>query len=259
MKLKLILLFTSLLTCIASFAYDFEVDGFFYNKTSDNTVEVTYGTENQYIYPDTIVIPNKIIANDVEYNVTSIGDYAFRWNYNIESVIIPNSVDSIGDSSFQECKKINHVTIPTSVHKIKADAFKDCGSIKEVIISNIESWCNIEFENRDSSPLRYNTHFFLDGSEIKNLIIPSSISTIKDFTFSGYRYIETIEIPQTITSIGNYSFSECRSLSIINFPQSIKSIGTWSFYFCDNLSSINIPPNIDYIGDYSFCCCSSSL
>ena len=66
---------------LPSLAHDFEVDGVFYNKISDNTVAVTYKGDtwdsysNEYI--GNVVIPTSVKYNGVTYSVTSIGDYAF--------------------------------------------------------------------------------------------------------------------------------------------------------------------------------------
>lgn len=62
-------------------AHDFEVDGIFYKKTSDNAVAVTYkgNYADNYSneYAGDVVIPSSVNYNGVTYSVTSIGDSAF--------------------------------------------------------------------------------------------------------------------------------------------------------------------------------------
>ena len=77
-----------------------EVNGIYYNLIEKfKAAEVT---KNPYKYGGDIVIPSTIKHNNVEYNVTMIGEEAFYKNY-ISSVVIPNSIISIGDRAFQGC------------------------------------------------------------------------------------------------------------------------------------------------------------
>ena len=95
---------------LPSLAHDFEVDGVFYNKTSDNTVAVTYkgysydSYSNEYI--GDVVIPSSVDYNGATYSVTSIGYRAFEWCSSLTSIEIPNSVTSIGDEAFSDCESL---------------------------------------------------------------------------------------------------------------------------------------------------------
>ena len=103
-------LFTALLLLcsVAVNAYDFEVDGIYYNITSgtNKTVEVTYeGTFYDYSneYTGGVVIPNSVTYNGNTYSVTSIGSYAFDGCTGLTSITIPNSVTSIERDAFYYC------------------------------------------------------------------------------------------------------------------------------------------------------------
>ena len=50
--------------------------------------------------------------------------------------------------------------------------------------------------------------------------------------------IESYVIPSSVTSIGDWAFSGCRSLSEIVIPSSVTSIGKGAFCFC------NFPDNL---------------
>ncbi len=96
--LNLTVLLVCMLFALGASAYDFEVDGIYYNKTSNNTVEVTYNVIGN-TYSETVVIPSTVTYNGRNYTVTAIGDSAF---YNSGSdVTIPETVTLIKTGAFK--------------------------------------------------------------------------------------------------------------------------------------------------------------
>lgn len=70
-----------------------------------------------------------------EYKVMSIGYEAFRQNYDITSVVIPEGVDSIGDYAFYCCSSLTSVVIHEGVTSIASCAFQYCNSLREVTVN----------------------------------------------------------------------------------------------------------------------------
>ena len=95
-----------LLCSVVASAHDFEVDGIYYNISSDE-VEVTFMGRRYSSYSNeysgSVVIPNSITYNGKTYNVTSIEASAFRNCDSLTSITIPNSVTSIGRDAFSGC------------------------------------------------------------------------------------------------------------------------------------------------------------
>ena len=84
---KLLFLFVALSVTSALWAYDFEVNGIYYNYLDGNNVEVTYNNSiNSEKYSGEVIIPSTITYNRTTYNVTSIGDNAFKGCSSLSSV-----------------------------------------------------------------------------------------------------------------------------------------------------------------------------
>ena len=184
---RLALVAALLLSAIS--AQSFEADGIFYYINYDNTtVSVTY--KGQYYdsydeYSGSVTIPASVTYSGKTYSVTSIGESAFEGCRGLTAVEIPNSVTSIGDYAFEGCRSLTSVEIPNSVISIGDDAFEYCSGLTRVDISDIEAWCNITFDYDSSNPLYYAHHLYLNGSEVTNLIIPSTITEIGKSAFCG--------------------------------------------------------------------------
>ena len=181
--LKLSAALVMLFSFTAAYAYDFEVDGIYYNKIWNNEVEVTYKFKD-YLgqaksdYVGNVVIPSKVTKEGRTYSVTSIGESAFSSCRRLTSVAIPNSVTSIGASAFSSCSGLTSVTIPNSVKSIGDSAFEGCSDLTSVTIPN--SVKSIEEEA------------FEDCSNLKEVSLGTGLRNIGDFAFVGCAAITKI-------------------------------------------------------------------
>ena len=118
-----------------------------------------------------------------------IGDYSFYNCDTIVNIAIPNFVTSIGDFAFQNCSKLDSITIPNSVKKIGNGAFATYAKEMSVNVLDLTAWCNIEFSNNkySSNPLMYN-NLYLNGKLVHNLVIPETVTKIKDYAFMNFQY-----------------------------------------------------------------------
>ncbi len=232
MKKQLLLLAMILLPLVAS-ANPVEINGIYYNLVSK--IQEAEVTSNPNKYTGSVLIPEKVTYESVEYSVTSIRKYAFENCSGLTSITIPNSVTSIGER-----------------------AFEYCSGLKKVIVKDIAAWCGIMFaDSYYSNPLYYAKHIYSDeDTEITNLIIPNSVTSIGDRAFYYCSGLTSITIPNSVTSIGDYAFSSCSGLTSITIPNSVTSIGGGAFADCSGLTSITIPNSVTSIGGGAFADCS---
>ena len=216
-----------------------------------------------------------------DYELTSdVPWYGFK--HLIKHVNIQSGATGIGNHAFKGCGKLTDITIPESVTRSGRDAFTNCNNLQKVIIPDIAAWCSINFANANGNPLSFSHHLFSDDTtEIKDLVIPDGVTSIKFGAFYGCSGLTSVTIPESVTSIGksafcycsgltsvtfeddsqlisigDYAFRSCSGLTSINIPESVTNIEQFTFWGCTSLTSITIPKNVTSIGKCAFCYCS---
>ncbi len=171
--------------------------------------------------------------------ITVIPKDAFKNCKSLEKIVIPDSVVSIEWAAFKDCTSLKTITIPPNLESIFPDTFEGCTSLKyfsaNKYFGNVKNWPSI---------IRYDVNF-------------NQVSDIEDYAFKDCDLIKNLVIPSGITSIGNYAFSNCRNLESITIPNTVTSIGDHAFYYCSNLKSMSLPTSVTNIGESAFESCTS--
>ena len=267
---------------LTTWAYDFEVDGIYYNLEGDglhfnsnggNEVSVTYGTTNYNSYSGDVTIPAEVTYDGTTYSVTEIGNNAFCNCSGLTNVSIPNTVTYISYGTFDGCSGLTHITIPNSVKTIMPWAFKDCTGLTYFDIPN-----SVKTIGGDA---------FYGCTGLTSIYIPSSVSYM-DNSFRGCTNLTSITvscdnecydsrdncngiiytarneliqgckttiIPNTVTSICD-AFAECSELTHIEIPNSVTMIVECAFLECTGLDNIVIPNSVTVIGWAAFQGCT---
>lgn len=252
-------------------AYDFEVDGIYYNKSGTNAT-VTSGTNK---YTGSVVIPSSVSYNGTTYvvtaignnafsncsqltavtipdAVTSIGNEAFYFCFGLTSITIGKSVTSIGDYAFFACYSLPEVTIPEAVTSIGNEAFAGCAGLAEVTIPKAVTSIGILAFN---GCWRLNTVYFnavncgnaeycfggFGGYEycpIERIVFGNDVTTIPGSFASGLIGLTSITIGKSVSSIGDYAFSNCSGLIEVTIPDAMTFIGKRAFSNCMGLKTI---------------------
>lgn len=166
----------------------------------------------------------------------------------LRCIRLGNSINTIGNMAFWGCSGLTSVNVPKTVVAIGSNAFLDCTRLAAVNIDDLESWCKIDFQDYNANPLSYAHHLFLNGEEVHDLIIPSSIVSIKDNAFVGCSGLTSLSIPNTVVSIGDNAFCGT-SIKEVLLTSSVKKIGYRAFGSNTDITkvvSLNpTPPEID--------------
>ena len=239
------------------FSYTHQGKTLYYDITSENTVAVTYYTNNynnyNYVSGD-VVIPSTLTYNGTTYSVTSIGGSAFSGCSGLTSVTIPNSVTSIGGFAFSGCSGLTSVTIPNSVTSIGDFAFLSCSGLTSI---NVASG-NTHYSSIDGVLYNYVQDTLIKCPGAKTSVtIPIGVTFIGEQAFRGCRGLTSVTIPNSVTSIGEVAFSGCSGLTSVTIGNSVTSIGDYVFSGCSGLTSVTIGNSVTSIGDGAFYYCSS--
>lgn len=155
--------------------------------------------------------------------LTSIGKEAFA-NTNINSITIPNYV-SIGDYAFKDNNNLTSIILDSGIKSIMTNnntitkgLFENCGDGNEVTLSVPTS-------------MQFIGDSMFNNTYIKNLDFGSTyIKVIGDNAFktNNNKKVSNFSMPNTLTSIGNYAFSN-NKINIVTIPIKTRIIGSHSF------------------------------
>ena len=176
-------------------------------------------------------------------NYPAFSSYSSNPFYNIRTqiteFIMGDEVTSIPAYMCYGMSNLKSINIPNSVTSIGSSAFSGCSGLEKVIIPNIKNWCSIRFSSSTNNPLYYAHHLYSDETtEITNLVIPDSVTTIENYTFSGCSGLAEIIIPDSVKSIGKNAFSGCTGIRSVTIPSNVSSMGNSAFAGCSNIRSV---------------------
>ena len=270
-RIKTLLTAVLLSLCASVSAYDFTVDGLYYNIVSleDLTCEITYGDKvDEYhgTYSGDIVIPETVTYNNKTLTVVKIGEKAFYYCSELSSVTIPQTVTYIGSQAFMGCGAITSITIPSSVTFIGYRVFTNCISLNNIVFEDGDK--TLEWDNNDHSltifygcPIdslylgrnlkrtdEYYVHGLFEDSSVKKLIVGNTVTEIENMSFYGCEKLTEISLGNSVTTIGESAFRNCDNLTEISLPNSVTTIGQFAFSDCDNLTEISLGKSVAEIG-----------
>ena len=218
-------------------------------------------------------------------NVKEIGDYTFDKCRNMNNggtIEIPEGVQRIGSWAFDDVfyYKSKNLKLPLTLNYVGGNAFANKTNLQNLYITDLSSFCKIEFNNSNSSVFNGSrTKFYVNNTQVTNLIIPSDITRLKTYTFFYALTITGVTIPSTVTSIGGRGTFQSSGLRNVTVPSSVTSwngsdtfanctsltratlnnsgaVGRNAFKGCTSLTGVTFGDNITAIGEGAFTGCT---
>ena len=219
----------------------------------------------------TLEIPEKYKGE----NVTQIPDYAFKDNYSITSVIVPETVTQIGVGAFQGCSNIQEMTLPFTGKSAEAGAYEAVlgyvfgyttykgshyGNGSTDFINEVYGSANGAVWQYSCINSYYRTSFYYYIPNTLKSVTITNQGDVKTAAFNGCENIKHIKYEQTISDIGNGAFQNCKSLQRFNSNDDGKAdlsgeytnIGSYAFKNCLLINNVSIPNGVQKIGEYAF-------
>lgn len=92
---------------------------------------------------------------------------------------------------------------------------------------------------------------------IEKVILPEGMTSISMYGFSNLVNMMSINIPTSVTTLGDFTFRYCYKLESITFPPSITVIPPGCLYTCSSLLSVDIQGQVSSIENSAFGYCSN--
>ena len=119
-------------------------------------------------------------------------------------------------------------------------------------LCNNEPYVKIPSSINNSHVVKIGDNCFSGHSEIKEIIVPSTVSEIGYAAFANCDYLENIELPDSIIKIGQCAFQDCKSLMHITLPPLVECLETGMFGFCYHVKEVILPTNLKHIEAHAF-------
>ncbi len=177
-----------------------------YNNQADGPI---YINDSFYSYKGDIADKSFTIKD----GTTAIAGYAFAYQPNIETVIIPESVIKAGVQVF-EGSSLKYITLP----------------------DNLMSEFTVDLDGTEI-PVYMNAQMFKNCTKLETVVLPKNLEKISEEMFYDCTNLKNCVVPENVNTINYYAFYNC-GFTEISLPKTLETVGDSSFYRCANLTDV---------------------
>lgn len=198
-----------------------------------------------------LVVPDTIDGQPV----ARIGEYAFSFYTNLNSISIPDSVTSIGIFAFQHCVNLKSVSIGSGVNDMPDSAFYLCNRLTTITIDE----SNASYSSLDGVWFnKYHTILLgFPAGRSGGYAVPGSVNIIGRVAFYSCSGLTSIAIGNSVNTILDNAFYGCTGLTNVILPDSVTALGTRAFESCSGLVDVTIGSGVTNIQENTFSSCTS--
>ena len=274
MRLKTFLL-AVIAASVALFASadSFKSGKFYYEVVGDNQVQIVAGP-TAYSNFATADFPTTVTKDGQEYTVVGIGAGAFA-GASINSLCkLPDGYLYIDNGAFAGAIGCSGgIRVPASMTYVSPTAFENnrlgyitCDDANETygrLSTTQENTTYIFLCNHDKTKIiaapGEKLRTISGGVEyyVTSIVIPSQITEIGEYAFSGNINLKTLTLHSGITKFGDEAFYGCRNLTSVTLLNPDAEYGRMLFCDCSGLTRVTLPTGIRSLPGHMFFCCSS--
>lgn len=216
--------------------YFTSVDGILFDKDSTRLIKYPENRDgNSYEVPNTV---KTIDAN------------AFISCKNLQTIVIADSVEKIGDSAF-DGSKLKTINLGGGITNISNKPFYGAWNLTNINVitenDKYESENGILFNKGKTILIKY-PPAIINGEVYE---IPNTVVEIGPQSF--YRsQIKNVIIPSSVKKIGSESFFQCYNLEEVNLPEGLERIEWRALYGCHKIKTIVVPSSVTFINGGAF-------
>ncbi len=258
-----------------------DIDGVVYDRAMTTLIEYPAGNARTYY--------------TVSDGIVTIGQYAFCGSWNLQRVMLSQTVETVDEYAFYDCRSVTSYTLSDVLTYIKRYAFAMNLSLWSMAmpdslmqISNYafaEDWSLYSVTFTENSKLPRISFGAFAYCGLQSFRVPASVSTmaqrafmgcskLTSFTFaagsrltsiSAYMFdgcinlrTVTFESGSALTSIQAHGFEGMRNLTTVDFGDAkLTNIDNFAFRFCESLTSFTVPDGVTFLGGYAFYYCTA--
>ena len=185
----------------------------------------------------------------IEGSVTNIGNYAFSFCENLESVSFLSTLQTIGANAFADCTTLTEADLSaTQAVSIGNYAFSGCSALQRIVFPAEPA----------NTYLSIGERAFLYCSALESVTIPARVNNIGKWAFRWCNKLTTFTMASPgdsgthYTAIWDYALANCPELQFVTFSDNLTVLGEYALTECAKLETVAIPQNVSGIGNCAF-------
>ena len=207
---------------------DYILPGYYWSTFLDHT-----DSEGEHY-----VVPEMFEVDGKWYKVVGIAENGLSRDWELASIVLPDTITSIADSAFMYCRSLRSVTLPLNLVSIGNYAFHDCELLVDLVLPD--------------SLVSIGDYAFWDCQSLTEIHLGSSLTEIGEGAFSLCKSITSLTVPGNLKVVEAYAFSDLYQAKEIIICEGVERIEEGAFSYCSDVTRLVLPDSIRYVGAMAF-------